>query len=231
MLPVERGPAVLVVEDDAETRAWLADIVAGDASLRLAGVAGTLAEGRAQCDAAAPDVVLVDLGLPDGSGLDLIRHVRARRPDAEVMVITVFGDEQHLLAAIEAGATGYLLKDAEAADIVQGIHDLLAGGSPISPGLARYVLRRVGADLRAERPRPEARAAPLTEREIEVVSMMARGFSYADIGRHLAISVNTVRFHVKQTYRKLEVGSRAEAILEASDLGLLGRRPPGSRQP
>ncbi len=170
-----------------------------------------------------PQVLLVDLQLPDGSGIDLIRAARRLAPQAEAMVISVFGDEAHVVGAIEAGATGYLLKDASAEEIAMAITRLLAGEAPISSAIARHLLRRFRAP-----PDPAAApvaASPLTPREGEVLQLIAKGLSYQRIADTLAMSPHTVTTHIKQIYRKLAVNSRGEAVFEAMQLGLLSAPP------
>jgi DNA-binding NarL/FixJ family response regulator len=170
---------------------------------------------------APPDVLLADLQLPDGSGIDVIRWLRQHAPAAEAMVISVFGDESHVVAAIEAGATGYLLKDASAEEIADGIRRLIEGESPISSAIARHLLRRF-------QPAPAAvseRVSPLTQREGEVLQLIAKGLSYQRIADTLTMSPHTVTTHIKQIYRKLAVNSRGEAVFEAMQLGLLAPPP------
>ena len=140
-----RRATVLVVEDDAPTRDRLARAVAADERLVLLGACATVAEATARLAREAPDVLLTDLGLPDGSGVDVIRRARAAGDRTQAMVVTIFGDEETVVRAIEAGATGYLLKDATLRAIGDGIAELLEGGSPISPSIARLLLRRVAA--------------------------------------------------------------------------------------
>jgi len=142
-----------------------------------------------------------------------------------VLVVTMFGDDEHVLASIEAGATGYLLKDAMAERVAAGIHELRAGGSPISPSIARRVLARfrVGA-VPADRVEAAAVAvapSPLTERETEILRLTAKGLSFDTIGELIGISPHTVVAHVKKIYRKLAVHSRGEAVYEAGQMGLL----------
>jgi DNA-binding NarL/FixJ family response regulator len=135
------------------------------------------------------------------------------------MVITVFGDESHVVTAIEAGATGYLLKDSPSERIGQAVLELVGGGSPISPAIARHLLKR----FRPANPGTTAAVAlpGLTDREHEVLALLVKGFTYAEIGDLLSISAHTVTSHVKNLYRKLEVRSRAEAVYEALTLGLV----------
>ncbi len=208
---------VLVVEDEAHARDHFAHAVEADPGLRLAGTAATLREGLALLGREAPDVLLVDLGLPDGNGIELIRASRQLSADTQSLVVTVFGDEKSVLSAIEAGARGYLLKDAGAERVGAAIRDLLAGGSPISPPIARHLLQRFqGASSPPEEPVPR-----LSARESEVLELVVKGFTYPEIARLLGISANTVTTHVRRVYRKLEVRSRSEAVFEALQLGLV----------
>ena len=145
---------VLIVEDEPAFQRRLSEAVQADPQLSLLGLVSSGAAAKALLDAQAPDVMLVDLGLPDIDGLDVIRHAARHHPACDVMVVTVFGDEGHLMSSIEAGATGYLLKDASDERIAAAIHELRAGGAPISPGLARRVLAhlRVGHSAAAGTP-------------------------------------------------------------------------------
>lgn len=208
---------VLIVEDDPPTRKRLEAAVAAIPNLRLVGSTGSAREARAALGA-TPDVMLVDLGLPDGSGVDLIRDARRLAASTRAMVITVFADEQHVMEAIKAGAQGYLLKDGSAEYIGHSIEELVAGGSPISPPIARYLLQSY-----QQAPRPVARDEHpvLTGRELEILTLVAKGFSVSEVGELLGISGRTVTTHVQHIYRKLEVTSRSQAIFEAVNLGLI----------
>jgi DNA-binding NarL/FixJ family response regulator len=180
-------------------------------------------EANARFQDARPDVLLVDLGLPDVHGTEVIRNAVRRRPDCDVMVITMFGDERNVLASIEAGATGYVLKDASDADLVANILELRAGGAPMSPGIARMVLTRMQGRDRAEAKSSGSLAvqAELTTREIEVLNALSRGYTYAEIGERLGIALGTVTSHIKNSYRKLTVHSGAAAVTRAAELGLI----------
>jgi DNA-binding NarL/FixJ family response regulator len=208
---------VLIVEDDPPTRKRLEAAVAAMPSLEVAMSTGSACEAR---DALrhVPDVMLVDIGLPDGNGVDLIREAQRVAARTRAMVITVFADEGHVMDAIRAGAKGYLLKDGSADYIGHAIEDLIAGGSPISPSIARYLLRSF-----QEAPEPAARdeAPLLTGRELEILTLVAKGFSVAEVGEMLAIAPRTVTTHVQHIYKKLEVSSRSEAVFEAVNLGLI----------
>lgn len=210
---------VVVVEDDAHTRAHIARAVRVHRRLALQGEAGTCAEARALLDPRPPDVLLIDLGLPDGSGVELIRALRAARPESRALVITVFGDEHSVVESLEAGASGYLLKDGTHEEIGAAIDQLLDGGAPISAHIARFLLKRFHTPAQTA---PSGRETPsLTAREKEVLELIAKGFGYAEIARILGISAHTVTTHVRRIYGKLEVRSRGEAVYEAVNLGLI----------
>lgn len=215
-----KARSVLVVEDDAPTRMRLARAVAAHADLTVCAAVGTVAEGLAALAAEVPAVLLTDLDLPDGNGIELIRATRNAGKGTQAMVITVFGDEQHVVAAIEAGALGYLLKDASADSIGRAITEMIEGGSPMSPPVARYLLQRFA---RASAPATPAASdtAELSAREREVLTYIVKGFSYAEIARLLALSTHTVATHVRRIYGKLEVHSRGEAVYEALATGLV----------
>ena len=210
---------VMVVEDDPAFLTRFCKIVASDAELELFAAVGDLASARQAMSKAGPDVLLTDLGLPDGSGIDLIRETARRFPNTDIMVITVFGDEDHVLASIEAGATGYILKDSLPQEAVQLIKQLCAGGSPISPVIARQLLKRLKpAGITAATP---GQGSPLSARETEVLGLVAKGFSFAEIAKLLGVSQHTVIAHVKKIYQKLAVHSRGEAVYEAGKMGLI----------
>jgi len=231
---------VLVVEDDSGMREFFAASVARCADLKLAASFGTLAEASAWLDDPGNilDVLLTDLGLPDGSGLQLIRHCVALHPRCEPLVISMFGDEDNVLASIEAGALGYIHKDSTPDDIAQTILDMRGGASPISPMIARRVLSKYRSDRvdAADTPQRRADDAPpvdaggagpvrshslLSAREQEVLAYIARGFSYAEIAGLQGLSMHTVQSHIKNLYAKLSVHSRSEAVFEATRMGLI----------
>jgi DNA-binding NarL/FixJ family response regulator len=210
--------SILVVEDDAETREYFAEALLGDGddSYHVA-VAASLTQGRNELDHKWPDVLLVDLGLPDGSGLDLIRRARELSTDILILVITVFGDESSVLGAIEAGAHGYLLKSEAPADLRESVRQVLAGGAPISPGIASHLLRR----FRRTESDDELKGPPFTPRERDVLTLMVKGLPYLEAAEILGVTRNTVAGHVKSIYAKLEVSSRGEAVYEALSQGIV----------
>jgi DNA-binding NarL/FixJ family response regulator len=219
------GPiSIVIVEDEPEFRRRFAQIIESEPSMQLVGVAASRREAQVIIDAEDFDVLLIDLGLPDGNGIDLIRHVSQKKPDADIMVVTVFGDEQHVVSSIEAGATGYILKDSTPADVVSCIRLLRAGGSPVSPVVARSVLRAIRNRIGVSSPATRSAAPennPLSARETEILQLLAKGMSFGEIGEILGISPHTVTAHIKKIYRKLAVHSRGEAVYEATQMGLL----------
>ncbi|MDO5626119.1 MAG: response regulator transcription factor [Pseudomonadota bacterium] len=220
-----------VVEDDAACRIALVSALNAADDMRLLWAAATCGEALAALvrpDAETPDVLLVDLGLPDGSGLQVIAAVRARWPCVAPMVSTIFGDEAHVLAAIEAGAMGYLLKDSAPDVVVQEVRALHAGGSPINPLVARKLLlhtRQSGAQAEAGAAARAGNAGDeppaLSTREQEVLRLVSRGHTLAEVAQVLAVSPHTARTFVRRIYAKLQVNSRADAVRVAAHQGLL----------
>ncbi|RZJ59415.1 MAG: response regulator transcription factor [Acidovorax sp.] len=217
----DRGISVAIVEDDPRTRDRLAQALARAESLYLACVAGTVGEMVAWLSDNSVDVLLVDLGLPDGSGLDVIRQCRRLSPGTEIMVITMFGDEAHMMRAFEAGARGYLLKDGTEDDLAEHVLSLNAGGSPMTPIIARQLLVRLSPVTSAQAQGALAAAEALTARERDILAKLARGYTYMETAEILGIAPSTVQSHVKNIYSKLAVHSKTEAIHEARQLGLL----------
>jgi DNA-binding NarL/FixJ family response regulator len=216
--------AVVIVEDDRRTLAHLCAAIQGQPQLVLAACFEQAQPAIAWLGSHQVDILLTDLGLPDGSGIDVIHACTARHPGCEIMVITMFGDEKNVLASIEAGASGYLLKDADRFDVVRAILELRAGGSPMSPLIARKVLLRA----RTREAAAEASAAgmqddliSLTGRETATLDLIARGYTYGEVAQLLSVTVGTVQTHIKSIYGKLAVHSRGEAVFEAHKLGLL----------
>ncbi|MBC7415511.1 MAG: response regulator transcription factor [Herminiimonas sp.] len=217
---------IAIIEDNPEFRQRFIDIIDAAPDLALVGCAIDGAQGRALIAASRADVFLIDLGLPDIDGTVLIREAIATHPGCDVMVISVFADDAHVLASIEAGATGYLLKDSMSAAIVDCIHTLVAGGSPVSPMIARRILQKLRATpaapaARVVKPEVVPGAALLTEREVQILGLLGKGLSYGEIGAALFISAHTVAQHIKNIYRKLAVHSRGEAVYAASKLGMV----------
>jgi len=212
--------SVVIIEDDERIRNHLIEAVSGHSAFCLQAAVGTVAEARLLLSN-APRVVLVDLGLPDGSGIDLISEFYDPDGRTEFMVITVFGDSAHVIPALEAGATGYLTKTTAIQDIAPAMIQMINGGAPISPAIAKQMLRRfqpvqkVNSDI------------SLTNKENEVLQLLAKGFNHPEVSDIMDISYHTLVVHVKHIYKKLAVKTRAEAIYEAAKIGLIQRPAQG----
>lgn len=217
---------VALVEDDITFQNSFAAAVGDAGDIELIGMAHNVAQARAMLAGPPLDVLVVDLGLPDGSGIDVIRAAHLAWPDCGIMVSTTFADEQHVIASIEAGAAGYLLKDSSAEKIADEIRALHGGGSPISPRIARQILLRFRPPEPEPQPQPQpvepaSLASPLSPRERQTLELITKGFSYDEIAELMQVSRNTVMTFVRRIYQKLEVRSKAEAIYEARHHGLL----------
>jgi DNA-binding NarL/FixJ family response regulator len=213
---------IVIVEDEPELLQRFSAAIRSEAEFELLGAVASGAAAMTVLQQVVPDVVLVDLGLPDMSGIELIRDITTRFTNVDVLVVTMFGDDEHVLSSIEAGASGYLLKDLATRSIVDSIHAIRAGGSPISPTIARRILLRLrsavpGAPPPASAPVP----SPLSQRETDILKLVSKGLSFDEVGASLHISGHTVVAHIKKIYRKLAVHSRGEAVYEATQLGLL----------
>jgi len=206
----------MIVEDDPDIRKRLEQVVGTHDALSLFAAVGCLEDGVAELEHRMPDVLLVDLGLPDGSGIDLIRIARSARKPPECMVITIHADQHHLMRALEAGATGYLLKDALPENISRTIVELIHGGSPISPLIARALLKRFDSGTGDSR-----MVETLTEREVDVLKAMSRGMTRKEIASKLSVSIHTVHSHVKNIYGKLQVNSNVGAVQKARRMHIL----------
>ncbi len=220
---------IMLVEDDAIFAEVLQGAIETATDMRLVKVATTRAAALQALKLAPADVLLVDLGLPDGSGIDVIRAARAEWPHCAIMVCTTFGDEMHVVRSIESGANGYLLKDDASQTLVEEIRSLHRGGSPISPLIARQVLMRFRQTAAPPEPEPETTPgaarpeAALSPREQQVLEFITKGFTYDEIAGLMEISRYTVMTFVRRIYAKLEVKSKTEAVHEARIKGLLPR--------
>lgn len=224
--------SVAILEDEVHVRKMLEQAVLSDPGMALAFSAQTVAQAKALALTQSAQVYLVDLGLPDADGRDFIRWVSANQPGSLSMVVTVFGDDEHIVSSFAAGAVGYLLKDAPSSEIAQHIAELVAGGSPISPSVARRVLQHFKPGYNSNRMPLEASGSfgsaaseavdnPLSEREHEVLRLIEKGLTYEEISQVLGITWHTVTSYLRRVYQKLEVNSRGEAVFEARHRGLL----------
>lgn len=209
---------VAIVEDDPPALDRICAALSGADDISVVAVARNAANGKQLIEAGGFDVLLCDLGLPDGSGIGLIRQTAQLHPKADIIVVTIFAEQSKVLDSIRAGARGYLLKDERIDNCAESIREVRRGGSPISPAIARQLLREF--QPRAADKNGKGREV-LSKRELEVLNLLARGFSFVEIGEILKIGRSTVATYVKNIYQKLEVNSRSEAVFEASSLGII----------
>lgn len=209
-----------IVEDDTIARERLCRSVTAAKSFELAFAAGTVAEAVAGLDLHRPRVLLVDIRLPDGNGIEVLNHMREAHADTVGLVISALGDESSVVRAIKAGAMGYLLKDDTEEMIEASIRQLLDGGSPISPSIARHLIRHF-QPAQDDRQDKQYVADTLSPRELDVLTFAAKGYSYQEVAELLGVTANTVSSYTKKIYEKLAVNSRNEALFEATRLGLV----------
>ena len=205
----------LIVEDIRETRVWLAEIVVSAFPSCRVHEAATARDGLQSAEACDFDLVLVDLGLPDGSGLEVMRGIKRRTPNAVCVITTVMGDDTHIVAALSAGAQGYLLKEQPAELLSRQLRQLSAGVPALSPSIARRIMEHF------QRTGPSGSTDDdLSEREKQTLALISRGYRNSDVAAQLGIAESTVASHIKSIYRKLGISSRAEAAWHATRLGL-----------
>ncbi|MCZ8235200.1 MAG: response regulator [Inhella sp.] len=214
---------ILLLEDLAEIRAWLRQLVTQVFAQAHITECARVQDALSAIPRQRFDLALVDLGLPDGSGVTVVEALRNQQPEAQSVIVTIHDDDEHLFPALQAGAFGYVLKEQARELFVDQLQRISQGEPPLSPSIARKVIAHFAQQSRRT---PSANAMPdvqLTERESEVLLRVAKGFTLPEIGVQLGLSRHTIADYVKQIYRKLNVSSRAEAALEAQRLGLFGR--------
>lgn len=214
---------LLVVDDLPHCRDWLCAALARAFPGAVIETADSVAGGLAAL-ASRPQLALIDLGLPDGDGLKVLKAMRAQLPDAIPVIATVFDDDAHLFAALGAGAQGYVLKDGALDSLAELLRGIVAGQPPLSPTIARRLLKHFASPVPGPAGPTAAMAEDaLTPREGEVLRLIAKGLSVPRIAELLALSRHTVGGYLKDVYRKLRISSRAEATLEAARRGYVGR--------
>jgi DNA-binding NarL/FixJ family response regulator len=217
--------SILIVEDIVETRQWLVDLAREAFVDCMVAEAGTVREGMDACALRSYDVAMIDLRLPDGSGLGVVRKLHAEQPAAVCVVTTVMGDDANIVTALSAGAQGYLLKDQPRDLLIRQLAQVAEGVPALSPPVARRIMEH----FKFTGPCEES-DGKLTPRELEVLGLIARGLRIVDAALALGVAEGTVASHIKAIYRKLDISSRAEAALHATRLGLLkgSSRPPAN---
>lgn len=207
---------VAIVEDQRQTREGIAALIQGTSGYRMVGSFGSMEDALRRLEQDAPDVLLADIGLPGMSGIEGVRLLKTRYPTLQILMLTVYDDNDHVFEAICAGACGYLLKDTPPARLLEAIRELHDGGAPMSPEIAR---KAVTMFQKVAPPRQEEHR--LSPREVNVLRLLAEGHSYKTAADALSVSVDTVRFHVRNIYQKLHVHSKSEAVLLALRQGIV----------
>ncbi|HEX6480176.1 MAG TPA: response regulator transcription factor [Ktedonobacteraceae bacterium] len=208
---------VLIADDHPVFRFGLRTLLKADPAMEVVGEAMNGEDAIAQAASLHPDVILMDLNMPEMNGIEAIRRILADHPQVQILVLTMFEDDDSVFAAMRAGARGYLLKGAEGAETLQAIHIVSSGEAIFSPAIAQRLMQYFGA------PRPPGPSQPfpdLTGREREVLALIAQGYTNQAIAEQLVISPKTVRNHISSIFSKLQVTSRLEAILRAKDAGM-----------
>jgi DNA-binding NarL/FixJ family response regulator len=197
---------VVIVEDNAPLRDAFSALVNSAADLTCVGAHGTAEQAIAALDREAPQIVLMDIGLPGLDGIEAVRRVRQQRPDTQVVMLTAFESPERVFGSLQAGATGYVLKRAPSVQILDAIREVWNGGAPMSGAVARLVVEYFGQR------QPAAEIAALSERERAVLVALGEGLHYKEIAASLDISLNTIRTYVRNIYDKLHVNNRIDAI-------------------
>jgi DNA-binding NarL/FixJ family response regulator len=234
--PAPDAVKVLMVEDQMKILKSQLKLLENAPAIQVVGTAQSGEQALDEVERLKPKVLLLDLGLPGISGIEVTRRVKARHPEIEILIFTIFDEEEKVLEAVKAGASGYLLKGAPADRIVDAIREVAAGGTVIQPNLARRLLRHFRAPELPGAPAPEVtapgitggaspvksdRPTPLTNREIEILQLIAKGLSNSEAAGVLTLSKATIRTHLEHIYQKLEVTNRVEAVTEGIKKGII----------
>lgn len=212
----EREVNVGIIEDRREIREGLATLIGGTPGFRCSGTWGSMEDALGARPTDAPDVMLVDIGLPGMSGIAGLEPLREMMPAAKFLVLSVYDDDDRIFEALCAGAHGYLLKKTPPARILEALDEAVAGGAPMSPEIAQRVVR-----MFRRFPPPRRADYGLTPHEVRLLQMLAEGHNYRSAGEALGVSVNTVAFHIKNVYEKMRVHSKSEAVAKALRDGVI----------
>lgn len=212
---MNRDIKIAIVEDHRSTREGLAALINGTPGYRALRKFASMEEALANLRSDPPDVVLLDINLPGMSGIEGARRLRELVPSTQILMLTVHSENDHIFEAICAGAAGYLLKDTPPARLLDAIREVLEGGAPMSPDVARKVMRMFQTIA------PPREQHQLSTRELEILKLLAEGHSYKTAARESSLSVDTIRFHIRNIYEKLHVHSKSEAVVKALRAGLL----------
>jgi DNA-binding NarL/FixJ family response regulator len=215
---------VLIVDDDDLMRAGLRGVLSSDEAIEIVGEAGDGREAAYRTRLLRPDVVLMDVRMPDLDGISATREVLATFPEAKVVILTTFEQDDYIFGALTAGASGFLLKRTRPEELIAAIHTIAAGDSLLSPSVTSRVIERMAGQPALDGTR-DPRLAELTPRETEVLELMARGLSNGEIAAELVIGESTVKTHLKRILAKLQVRDRVQAVIVAYESGLARPRP------
>ena len=219
---------VLIADDDHLMRAGLVELLTADPDIEIAGQASTGREAVEQTRRLAPDVVLMDVRMPDLDGIAATRELTRTTPDARVLILTTFEEDDYVFGALRAGASGFLLKRTRPEELIAAVHTIANGDSLLSPSVTRRVIDRM-----AQQPTPDltdqAKVAGLTPREREVLQLIARGLSNREIAAALVVEESTIRTHVKRILMKLDLRDRVQAVIFAYESGLNPPSPEAKR--
>ncbi len=211
---------VLIADDEHLMRAGLIELLTADAGIEIVGQASTGREAIEQARQLAPDVVLMDVRMPDLDGIAATRELSQAVPDVRVLILTTFEQDDYIFGALRAGASGFLLKRTRPEELIAAVHTIAAGDALLSPSVTRRVIERM-----AQQPTPEmadqARLDELTPREREVLGLIARGLSNREIANSLVVEESTIRTHVKRVLAKLDLRDRVQAVIYAYESGLV----------
>jgi DNA-binding NarL/FixJ family response regulator len=210
---------VLIVDDDDLMRAGLRGVLSSDAGIEVVGEAGDGRDALYRARLLEPEVVLMDVRMPDLDGISATRELLAVSPDVRVVVLTTFEQDDYIFGALSAGASGFLLKRTKPEDLITAIHTVAAGEALLSPSVTSRVIERMAHEPAPDAERDE-RLTQLTSRELEVLELIARGLSNAEIADELTIEASTVKTHVKNVLSKLDVRDRLQAVIFAYESGL-----------
>jgi two-component system NarL family response regulator len=205
---------IVIVEDDPLLLENLTLLLRGEEGITVAGAFRSAEDAIKGLKSAAPEVMLTDIGLPGMSGVELIKKAKEDLPELEIIAHTVFEDRDRVFSAIKAGASGYMLKGSSPRELIESIHVLHKGGAPMSPKIARKIIHEFQDDAINKK-------FLLTQREKEIVKLIEEGLTYKQIGERLCISIHTVHSHIKNTYEKLQVKDRNDAVLKARKKGII----------
>lgn len=209
---------ILMVEDDSDVRGWLCKVVAAAFVNAELTEAATVNQAISQLRNQSFDLAILDFNLPDGSALDIMKHIKSKSPETYCVIATIFDDDKHVFDSLRAGAQGYLLKEQNADELTRDLRGILSGDPPISPPVARRIIRYFNEKNRDSN---EIIDSNITKRESEILTMVAKGMNRNDIAAKLNLSTNTVATHIKSIYRKLDISSKPEATMKAISLGLI----------